>query len=86
MVLAQNMRYDLYYAAAFALGIVTLLAQTEAQLAIIDLESGQAPTGKQSWAHEHISASPALFTAAYVSRFILLEVEKSLVFFNAATI
>lgn len=44
--LAWDMKYDLYYPAAFALGIVTLLAQTEGQLAIIDLEPSQAPTGK----------------------------------------
>lgn len=46
MGLAWDMRYYLYYPAAFAVGIVTLLAQTEGQLAIIDLEPGQAPTGK----------------------------------------
>lgn len=66
MGLAWNMRYDLYYPTAFALGIVTLLAQTEGQRAITDLESGQAPTGKWSWAHKHISVRPTLFTAAYV--------------------
>lgn len=77
MGLAWDMRYNLCYPAAFALGIVTLLALTEGQLAITDLDPGQAPTGKQSWAHEHISVSPALFTAAYMRRFILLEVEKS---------
>lgn len=46
MGLAWYTRYDLYYPAAFALGIVTLLAQTEGQLAIIDLKPSQAPTGK----------------------------------------
>lgn len=46
MGLAWDMRYDLCYPAAFALGIVTLLALTEGQLAITDLDPGQAPTGK----------------------------------------
>ncbi|TSK31291.1 hypothetical protein Baya_3401 [Bagarius yarrelli] len=44
MDLAWNMRYDLYYPAAFAPGTVTLLARTEGQLAIIDLEIGPDPT------------------------------------------
>lgn len=46
MGLARDTRYDSYYPAAFALGIVTLLAQTEGQLAINDLKCSQAPTGK----------------------------------------
>lgn len=56
------MKYYLYYyLTAFALGIITLLAQTKWS-ASHHLELHQASTGEHTWAQEHISISPAPFT------------------------
>lgn len=70
MGLARDMRYDLYYPAAFAVG-----TRTEGQLAIIDLEPDQDPTSKQSPAHQDISVSAVQLTAEYVRLLFQTQVE-----------
>lgn len=62
MGLAWDMRYDLYYLTVFALGIVTLLAQTAGQLAIIDLK----PSQEKSHGHTSTLALALPFSQHYI--------------------